>query len=164
MTRYAPVAQLDRAQASDAWCRRFKSCSVRHKNMGRSTRISPYSYRPPSPIQNLALLRRRSKWAMACAGCLIDLYDYSRKHRFKILFGALTLLRLTSIRPRDPLYSFDALHLPDSEPRPFATQEQIGYGLRRISKTISSTARASIGSKSCSASSGHSSLDTPLPI
>ena len=31
MTRYAPVAQLDRAQASDAWCRRFESCSVRQK-------------------------------------------------------------------------------------------------------------------------------------
>ena len=38
--------------------------------------------------------------------------------------GALTLLRLTSIRPRDPLYSFDALHLPDSEPHPIATHIQ----------------------------------------
>ena len=35
MTRYAPVAQLDRAQASDAWCRRFKSCSVRQKQADR---------------------------------------------------------------------------------------------------------------------------------
>ena len=28
--RYAPVAQLDRAQDSDSWCRRFDSCQVRH--------------------------------------------------------------------------------------------------------------------------------------
>ena len=86
MTRYAPVAQLDRAQASDAWCRRFKSCSVRQK-IERAHFVPFLFFRPPSPIQNLAILRRKA---------------------------------------------------------------QIGYGLRRISKTISSTARASIGSKSCS--------------
>ncbi len=27
---YASVAQLDRAQDSDSWCRRFESCQVRH--------------------------------------------------------------------------------------------------------------------------------------
>ena len=35
----APVAQLDRAQASDAWCRRFESCSVRQKpRVAKATR------------------------------------------------------------------------------------------------------------------------------
>ena len=28
---FAPLAQLDRAQASDAWCRRFESAMVRQK-------------------------------------------------------------------------------------------------------------------------------------
>ena len=28
---YAPLAQMDRAQASDAWCRRFESAMVRQK-------------------------------------------------------------------------------------------------------------------------------------
>ena len=68
MTRYAPVAQLDRAQASDAWCRRFKSCSVRHKNRGMPEWVSLYSYRPPSPIRTSPFCDARSKSAMACAG------------------------------------------------------------------------------------------------
>ena len=29
---YAPLAQMDRAQASDAWCRRFESAMVRQQN------------------------------------------------------------------------------------------------------------------------------------
>ena len=29
--KYAPLAQLDRAQASDAWCRRFESAMVCQK-------------------------------------------------------------------------------------------------------------------------------------
>ena len=28
---YAPLAQMDRAQASDAWCRRFESAMVRQE-------------------------------------------------------------------------------------------------------------------------------------
>ncbi len=31
-TPYAPLAQMDRAQASDAWCRRFESAMVRQQN------------------------------------------------------------------------------------------------------------------------------------
>ena len=145
MTRYAPVAQLDRAQASDAWCRRFESCSVRQKTSRSPLRavclffVSPHGFEPrrfatqganrlwlaqdaqtlsstlsasigskscsvPSPfcdlhrfvretlsillmhstypIQNLAILRRRSKWAMACAGRPNAFLNLWRKHRF----------------------------------------------------------------------------------
>ena len=52
MTRYAPVAQLDRAQASDAWCRRFESCSVRQKTSRSPLRavclffVSPHGFEP----------------------------------------------------------------------------------------------------------------------
>lgn len=34
-----PVAQLDRAQASDAWCRWFKSIRVRQKKTARKTAV-----------------------------------------------------------------------------------------------------------------------------
>ena len=37
--RYVSVAQLDRAQASDAWCRRFESAMVCQKNPSRETWI-----------------------------------------------------------------------------------------------------------------------------
>ena len=97
---------------------------------------------------------------MACAGHPNAFLDSWRKLRFKILFGALTLLRLTSIRPRDPLYSFGALHLPDSEPRHFATQGANWLWLAQDTQTLSSTLGASIGSESCSISS--SIQNTPL--
>ena len=41
----APVAQLDRAQASDAWCRRFESCSVRQNEGTAQRRFPRFAYR-----------------------------------------------------------------------------------------------------------------------
>ena len=60
MTRYAPVAQLDRAQASDAWCRRFESCSVRQKRTDRAYSAVGLFFVSLTDL-NLAALRRKEQ-------------------------------------------------------------------------------------------------------
>ncbi len=91
MTRYAPVAQLDRAQASDAWCRRFESCSVRHKNRGDPIGI-PSILMPHSHRFEPRRFATQEQIGLACAGCANDFLDLWRKHRFKILFAPIRTL------------------------------------------------------------------------
>lgn len=69
--RYAPVAQLDRAQDSDSWCRRFDSCQVRHVG----TDFAPFRFlfnKNQSHAPSFLLFRKKAR--------LVCLFACKRAH------------------------------------------------------------------------------------
>ena len=64
---YASVAQLDRAQDSDSWCRGFKSCQTRH--VGAKFALLRFSLQEKHPLASLLLLFRKKSRSAHLFGC-----------------------------------------------------------------------------------------------